>query len=239
MSSNFEQVLEFNLNFGVLQSDKLVPKENIYDEESHTVEHCMKLIREEAKETIVAMETSDFIETVDGLIDLLYVNFGAFSRLGINADEVGGFNKQKNFLKLTPKHDIFKDKDVIKMCMEAIKSGLNQLENAVKIKNFHATIGCLMNQAYAIYGLLVIFGVNVNETFCVVHENNMSKLCKTEDEAKRSVQSYLDKKIPEYDTPAYRLAPDQKHWVVYNQSTKKVLKSIEWKPVDLKPVLGL
>ena len=26
------------------------------------------------------------------------------------------------------------------------------------------------------------------------------------------------------------------HWVVYNQSTKKILKSIEWKPVDLTSV---
>ena len=77
-----------------------------------------------------------------------------------------------------------------------------------------------------------------NLIFNLVHENNMSKLCKTEEEAQRSVKYYEENKSKlGYDSPAYRKAPDNVHWVVYNQSTKKILKSIEWKPVDLTYLL--
>ena len=34
-----------------------------------------------------------------------------------------------------------------------------------------------------------------------------------------------------YDTPAYRLSDDGANWVVYNESTGKILKSIKYKPV--------
>ena len=60
---------------------------------------------------------------------------------------------------------------------------------------------------------------------------------KTEEEAKETVKYYVDNKEKlGYDSPAHRKAPDNEHWVVYNQSTKKVLKSINWKPVDLSGV---
>lgn len=164
MSTNFEKVVDFNTQFGVIQSNDLVPNPVILEQDPNTVEFCLKLIREEARETEDAVKNKDFIEAIDGLVDQLYVIYGAMSRFGVNADDA----------------------------------------------------------------------------FNLVHENNMSKLCKTEEEAQRSVQYYIDNKEKlGYDTPTYRQAPDQIHWVVYNQSTKKVLKSIEWKPVDLKSVCGL
>ena len=68
----------------------------------------------------------------------------------------------------------------------------------------------------------------------------MSKLCKTEEEAQQSVEYYIQNKEQlGYDSPAYRRAPDGIHWVVYNESTKKILKSINWKPVDLTEIVNL
>lgn len=62
----------------------------------------------------------------------------------------------------------------------------------------------------------------------------MSKLCKTEDEAKESVYDYENRKsVTGYNLPTYRKAPDNIHWVVFNEEDKKVLKSIKWKQVDL------
>ncbi|ARF09581.1 phosphoribosyl-ATP pyrophosphohydrolase [Indivirus ILV1] len=159
--TDFEKVVDFNLNFGVLSSSVLVPKPDIFNTDPNQVEFCMKLIREEMKELEQAVKEKDYIETVDALADILYVVHGMSARIGVSMDNA----------------------------------------------------------------------------FNLVHENNMSKLCKTEEEAKESVEYYIrNKEKLGYDSPAYRKATDNIHWVVYNQSTKKVLKSINWKPVDLTSV---
>jgi phosphoribosyl-ATP pyrophosphohydrolase len=160
--SNFQKVLDFNTQFGVVQNKTLTPNPTIFDTDPQKVEFCLKLIREEAKETEEAVKNKDFVETVDGLVDQLYVIYGMLARIGVDADKA----------------------------------------------------------------------------FDLVHENNMSKLCKTEEEAQRSVKYYVDASALGYDSPCYRKAPDDVHWVVYNRSTNKILKSIEWKPVDLTPVLS-
>lgn len=161
MATNFEKVVDFNTQFGVLQPGELKPKTDIIEKDPNTVEFCLKLIREEVKELEQAVKDNDFVETVDALGDILYVVYGMGCRIGMDMDKA----------------------------------------------------------------------------FNLIHENNMSKLCKTEEEAQRSVKYYEDNKSKlGYDSPAYRMAIDGVHWVVYNQSTKKVLKSIEWKPVDLTSV---
>ena len=157
--SNFQKVVDFNTQFGVLENG-VVLKPNVLHDNPAMVEFCLKLIREEAKETEEAVKAKDFVETVDGLLDQLYVIYGMLARIGINADEA----------------------------------------------------------------------------FALVHDNNMSKLCRTEEEAQRSVEYYINNKQLGYDSPSYRKAPDNVHWVVYNVATKKILKSIEWKPVNLTSI---
>ena len=164
MASNFEKVVDFNYEFGVLPSKEITPKPTIIQDDPAQVEFCLKLIREECKELEQAVKDNDYVEMADALADILYVVYGMGSRTGIDLDKA----------------------------------------------------------------------------FNLVHENNMSKLCKTEEEAQRSVEYYQQNKDKfGYDSPVYRRAPDNEHWVVYNQSTKKVLKSIEWRPVDLTPVCGV
>ena len=160
--TNFEKVVDFNTQFGVLEQGELKPKLNIFDKDPQQVEFCLKLIREEVKELEQAVKDKDYVEVVDALCDITYVVFGFSCRIGVNLDTA----------------------------------------------------------------------------FNLVHENNMSKLCKTAEEAQRSVKYYEENKSKlGYDSPAYRRAPDNIHWVVFNQSTKKILKSIEWKPVDLTYLL--
>lgn len=160
--TNFEKVINFNTQFGVLQDKELKPKLDIFDKDPKQVDFCMKLIREEMGELETAVQNKDYIETIDALADLIYVILGMSARIGTDMDKA----------------------------------------------------------------------------FNLVHDNNMSKLCKTEEEAQRSVKYYIDNKEKfEYDSPHYRKAPDGIHWVVFNESTRKILKSIEWKPVNLKVLL--
>ena len=53
-----------------------------------------------------------------------------------------------------------------------------------------------------------------------------------EEEAQQTVNWYLDnRETTGYDSPAYRLGDDGVNWVVYNASTGKILKSINYTPV--------
>ena len=160
--TNFEKVVDFNNQFGVIKNKDLIPNENIFKTNPTEINNCMNLIREEVKELEKAVIESSYIETVDALTDILYVVYGMGCRIGINMDKA----------------------------------------------------------------------------FKLVHDNNMSKLCMTEEEAKDSVQHYknIEAKTP-YKSPAYKKAPDDKHYVVYNESPYKVLKSIKYQPVDLTCVV--
>ena len=44
-----------------------------------------------------------------------------------------------------------------------------------------------------------------------------------------NIEQYKENKLP-YDTPNYRKSDDNIHWVVYNKSTNKILKSINYTP---------
>jgi predicted HAD superfamily Cof-like phosphohydrolase len=85
MSSNYQKVLEFNKAFGV--ETKNIPQLNIFEENPKLIEYRMSLITEEYQETVDAVKNKDLIETIDGLTDMLFVIYGAYTALGINADK--------------------------------------------------------------------------------------------------------------------------------------------------------
>jgi hypothetical protein len=95
--------------------------------------------------------------------------------------------------------------------------------------------------------------ININKVFDIVHYSNMSKLCKTEDEAIETVSFYETKYkmyknhyneycekfgaesaeaknvYSPYDSPYYYKSGD--YWLVKNKSTGKALKSINYTAV--------
>ena len=77
-------------------------------------------------------------------------------------------------------------------------------------------------------------GVNLDESFRIVHESNMSKVCETEELAKETVAWYLAND-DRYKTPNYR--ESEYGWVVYNEFTGKILKSIKYTPADFTTLL--
>ena len=118
--------------------------------------------------------------------------------------------------------------------MRLIREEMKELEDAVNDIDFTEVVDALTDILYVVYGMGARINVNMDEAFKLVHQNNMSKLCKDEQTAQRTVAHYQNSKI--YDSPAYRKSPDGKYFVVYNQSCGKVLKSIDWVNVDLSSV---
>jgi predicted HAD superfamily Cof-like phosphohydrolase len=119
---------------------------------------------------------------------------------------------------------------LVKYRLSLIEEEVQELNDAIKNKDFKETIDALTDILYVVYGAYSAFGVNADEAFDLVHNSNMSKLCNSEQEAIETVEFY--KKDGRYDSPNYRLSPDGNYYVVYNESTSKILKSINYKPVS-------
>lgn len=120
--------------------------------------------------------------------------------------------------------------------MSLINEEVQELNEAVKNKDTKETIDALADILYVVYGMGASLGIDLDKAYDIVHKSNMSKLCKTEEEAKETVEWYL-KNEKRYDSPKYRLSQDGKNYVVYNESTQKVLKNIHYKPADFSDML--
>ena len=124
--------------------------------------------------------------------------------------------------------DFFSKKDLVKLRMDLIREEVSELEEAVKEKDFKETIDALSDIIYVVQGMSVCMGVDLHEAFNIVHKSNMSKLCNTEDQAKSTVEWYKKNKLDVYDSPAYKKSADGKYFIVYNSSTGKILKNINY-----------
>lgn len=137
------------------------------------------------------------------------------------------------------------DPQLVKQRVALIKEEQEELREAIKQKDMVETLDALCDILYVVYGAGFCFGVDLDESFRLVHESNMTKLCKTEDEAKETVAWYkanYDSEKRPYTSPAYRMSDSGAYYVVFNDSDDnkkgKILKSIKYKAVDLKPMVG-
>ena len=111
-----------------------------------------------------------------------------------------------------------------------INEELEELKQAISEKNLTEVADALTDILYVTYGAGHAFGINLDKAFDIVHKSNMSKLCETEEDAIETVRIYKEKYANDmynspYDSPAYRRSKDNKYWVVYNESTGKILKN--------------
>lgn len=243
MSTNFEKVIEFHLAFGLDYNKEF--NKTILDDKK-LVDLRISLINEEINELFEAFDNKDFTEVRDAIGDIIYVINGMAVSFGFNIDkEYSNFYKNNNNISIFKKvlsmyndispydiNQVFKDITPLK----EIKLFFDTLKNTILNKNYddiiHFTILLLNHIYYTGYK----FSINVDYDFNLIHESNMSKLCKTEEEAKKTVESYqikYDLEKSPYDSPTYRLSNNKKYYIVYNLSTGKILKSINYSPVDL------
>ncbi len=153
------------------------------------------------------------------------------------------FNKIKQFhlafghpVNDTHQTKVFdQDPKLVKLRLDLIKEEVKELEEAIEQKNFTEVIDALTDILYVTYGAGAAFGIDLDKAYDIVHNSNMSKLCISEQEAQKTVEEYLNqykKGNTKYDSPAYKLAPDEINYVVYNESSGKSLKSINYIPAN-------
>lgn len=139
----------------------------------------------------------------------------------------------------TPREDIFTiDKALLEYRLKLIREEVAELEQACIDHNIVETIDALADIIYVVQGMASSLGINLDKAFDIVHQSNMSKVCKDEDEAQRTVAYYeANRGVLGYDSPAYRKSADGRFFVVYNKSTMKILKSVNYTRADFSSLL--
>lgn len=255
MITNFQKVTEFNNSFDVFINPNLhTLKLNEQNIDPKLIKLKCDLIIEEIKELKDSIDDNDFVEYVDALSDILYVVYGAGLSFGINLDHEYALyleslfkdftsNTQFNNFENTKKLFNFKQcnlkssfRDTTYNILDLNKSKLILLREyfdtnispkiaSDKFKNI------LLDCLYNVYVSSIAYRIDIDTAFDIVHKSNMSKLALDENIAKSTVENYIKKDI-RYDTPNYRQSPNKLGWIIYNESTNKVLKSIEYTPAD-------
>jgi predicted HAD superfamily Cof-like phosphohydrolase len=159
-----------------------------------------------------------------------------------NFEKVVQFNKSFGVpISDTPlKNVVVENPALTKLRLDLILEETQELADAVRENDFVEIVDALADILYVVYGAGASFGVDLDRAFDIVHDSNMTKLCKTEEIARQTVESYRVKYeagTSPYDSPAYRRSDDGVNWVVYNDSTGKVLKSIHYTPADFSEIL--
>ncbi len=252
MKTNFQKVRDFNISFGLERSSN--PSEKLF-------KLRWDLIQEGSNELFDAIKKNDCIEIIDALSDILYVIHGAADSfeqdfdLLFNESTIHQFihnNKINHTVRIPYQFLSLSGLARMEAVLQKIPDDLNNLINNLyayelfKLQEFfeQKNISNILNQLCVllkhVYLIAHVFGVDLNKSFDLVHESNMSKLAETEEIAQQTVRWYIANE-PRYDSPSYRLSPiqinNQSRWVIFNESTGKALKSIHYKPVDLTSFL--
>ncbi len=134
-----------------------------------------------------------------------------------------------------PYPDMFNEqKKLVDLRLKLITEEVGELADAIKNKDIVEVADALSDILYVVYGAGHALGINLDNTFRLVHKSNMTKACQTEQQAIDTVEHI--KKEGRYKDPVYKQSVDKKYWIVYDRDTGKILKSMYYKPVDLTHV---
>ena len=154
-------------------------------------------------------------------------------------DEPKPLNSVAEFHK-TFKHPILDSPQIpsAKRCelrVSLIAEELKELEEAIADNDLVEVADALCDIQYVLSGAILEFGMgnNFKALFDEVQRSNMSKTCKTMEEAEATQQHYLDK-----DGTESFVEESDGHFLVYRKGDNKTLKSINYSPADLESILG-
>lgn len=90
-----QQNRDFHEAFGIPTPDHIIPLPE------DQVEVAIELIREEFEDELIpALRSGDLIESIDAIIDILYVTFGVANRMGVDAEPFYDEVQRSNMSKL-------------------------------------------------------------------------------------------------------------------------------------------
>lgn len=123
--------------------------------------------------------------------------------------------------------------DRCRLRVSLIAEELKELEEAIENNDLVEVADALCDIQYVLSGAILEFGLKdkFNALFEEVQRSNMSKACKTEEEAIATQAHYRAKGVESY----YKEVDGR--YLVYREGDHKTLKSVHYSPADLKSLL--
>ena len=127
------------------------------------------------------------------------------------------------------------DEQRCKLRVSLIAEELKELEEAIANNDLVEVADALCDIQYVLSGAVLEFGLadKFATLFDEVQRSNMSKACKTVEEAEETVKYYSEKR----NTPCFYEEQDGLY-LVYRKEDRKTLKSVRYSPADLARILG-
>ncbi|MCI5083690.1 MAG: nucleoside triphosphate pyrophosphohydrolase family protein [Saprospiraceae bacterium] len=115
-----------------------------------------------------------------------------------------------------------------------LQEEVNELKEAIQDKDITEIADALCDIQYVLAGAVLEFGLGdkFKALFDEVQRSNMSKTCKSLEEAEATAQHY--KQTKGFDS---YIKQEGNIWLVYRQGDHKTLKSINYSPANLKEIL--
>ena len=115
-----------------------------------------------------------------------------------------------------------------------LREELRELEEAIAEDDMLEIADALADLQYVLSGAVLEFGLGkvFGDLFEEVHRSNMSKACRSLEEAEQTRTHYRDR---QQDA---RIEKRDGQWLVYRNDDGKVLKNINYSPADLTAKLG-
>jgi len=120
-----------------------------------------------------------------------------------------------------------------KLRVSLLAEELKEFQEAIENQDIVEVADALCDLQYVLMGAVLEFGLGERfaSLFEEVQRSNMSKACRTEQEALETVAHYEAK-----GTPCYYIA-DGDRYLVYRTSDHKTLKNVHYSPADLVGIL--
>mgnify|MGYP002785671756 CR=1 FL=1 len=121
-----------------------------------------------------------------------------------------------------------------KLRVALLAEELKELEVAILNQDIVEVADALCDLQYVLSGAILEFGLGdkFKALFDEVQRSNMSKTCKDEAEAIKTVEYYKQK-----DGTECYYQQEGTHWLVYRKSDNKTIKSVNYSPADLESIL--
>lgn len=122
-----------------------------------------------------------------------------------------------------------------KLRVALLAEELKELEVAILEGDIVEVADALCDIQYVLSGAILEFGLGekFNLLFEEVQRSNMSKACRSLEEANATISHYKEKD----QTECYYREEDGR-WLVYRKSDNKTLKSINYSPADLEGIIA-
>jgi predicted HAD superfamily Cof-like phosphohydrolase len=157
----------------------------------------------------------------------------------MNYTEPSGLNNVADFHKLFSlpiiDNPAIPSQDRCNLRINLLQEELNELKDALANNDIVEAADALADLQYVLSGAILELGLasRFSDLFNEVQRSNMSKACKTMDEANATQQYYLEEK----DTESY-IVEKNEEYLVYRKEDNKVLKSINYSAADLGSIVN-